>query len=152
MGGGSTWQPSTESPLCAPGWFCLPGQRQLLLEENPGAFDLRLPASLSHLERGVQAWLPFPTKGLDPVIPLLPLLATCPQELVSLPSLVMPQGPLEVCSQMPPTLRLDSWSFSSHTRVSSTVLTRSTTQPDPRHRTHTQPQATLPTTEQIPTD
>lgn len=44
----------------------------------------------------------FPTKGLDPVIPLLSLLATCPQELVSLPSLMMPQGPLEVYSQMPP--------------------------------------------------
>lgn len=53
----------------APGWFCLPGQRQLLLEESPRAFDLRLPDSLSHLERGVQAWFPgdlptLPQEGL----------------------------------------------------------------------------------------
>lgn len=65
VGGGSTWQPrhrvsSVLGPMgcSAPGWFCLPGQRQLLLQENPGAFDLRLRVSLSHLDRGVQAWLP----------------------------------------------------------------------------------------------
>lgn len=46
-------------------------------------------------------WGP-PNLGLDPVIPLLSLLTTCSQEPVSLPSLVMPQGPQEVCSQILP--------------------------------------------------
>lgn len=137
----------------APGWFCLPRQRQLLLEESPRAFDLRLPDSLSHLERGVQAWLPgdlptLPQEGLGssnpPSFPTHHLLTRASVPTLSCDAPGAPGG----LQSNSPTLRLGSWSFSSP-RVSSTVLTRSTTQPGPRHRTHTQPQATLPTTEQI---
>lgn len=72
----------------APGWFCLPGQRQLLLEENPGTFDLRLRVSLSHLERGVQAWLPG-----DP-----PPTVKCPHPQVGLLVLQLPHQGLPNCT------------------------------------------------------
>jgi hypothetical protein len=142
-----------QSLLC---WFCLPGQRQLLLEESPGAFDLRLPDSLSHLERGVQAWFPgdlptLPQEGLgssnSPFLPTRHLLTRASVPTLSCDA---PRAPGGLQSNSP-TLRLGSRSFCSP-RVYSTVLTRSTTQPGPRHRTHTQPQATLPTTEQTPAE
>lgn len=115
MGGGSTWQPKTESPLCWALWvavaqvgFCLLGQRQFLLQENPGAFDLRLPVSLSHLESGVQARLPgdLPTLPLEgpgsrnsPFFPYFHLLTRASVPTFSCRD---KEGPQEVFSQMPP--------------------------------------------------
>lgn len=111
------------------GWFCLSGQRCLLLEENPQAFDLRLQVSLSHLERemyrhgSLGTFQPFPIKGLVPTFPSLSSATTYSQpKLAFLPALVISLWPPRRFAIKCLPLRWGPWPVGSHTRHGSPPL------------------------------